>query len=517
MDQQHTENSKRIAKNTFVLYLRTIVMMLISLYTSRIVLELLGVDNYGILNVVGGVVGMFSIISGSLASSISRYLTFEIGTRNKERLKKVFSTSINIQCFIGLVILLIGETAGIWFLNTKLNIPDGRMIAAHWVLQCSLLSFVVGLISVPYNACIIAHERMNVFAYMTILDVVLKLLFVYLLFISPFDKLISYTVMMLVVSIIMRIIYGIYCARHFEECHYEKVFDKPLLKEMTSFAWWGFFGNTAWIFNTQGVNILINMFFGVAFNAARGVAGQIEGAVMQFIGNFTTALNPQITKSYAEGDKDYLFSLICRGTKYTFYLTLLFMIPVCFEANTLLSIWLIDVPPYSALFLRLSVLCTIATQYGGTAYTAIMATGKLKTYQITVTLIGCLVFPFTWLTYKLGMPVESVYYVFFPIYLILVYVRLIFLKRMMNFPISMFVRNTIYPSLLVLCLSIILPLLVVNYMTPSFLRLICTTAISIISLCFTIWGLGMNLGERKMMLGVIRRRLNKIGFLCTKS
>lgn len=241
MDQKHIENTKRVAKNTGLLYLRTIVMMFISIYTSRIVLEALGVDNYGINNVVGGVVGMFSIISGPLTGSISRFLTFALGEENKEKLQKVFSLSINIQIFIGLIVIFIAEIIGVWFINNKLNIPPDRLIAAHWVFQLSLISFFIGLVNVPYGSCLVAHERMGVFAYMTIIDVVIKLLFAYAIFVTPFDKLITFAVLNVSVGIIMRIIYGIYCVRNFDECRYKwTTFDKSLAKEMTSFAWWGF-------------------------------------------------------------------------------------------------------------------------------------------------------------------------------------------------------------------------------------------------------------------------------------
>lgn len=478
-------------------------------------LEALGVDNFGIANVVGGVVTMFTVISGSLSGSVSRFLTFALGEGDKDKLQRVFSISVNIMLALAILVFLLGEIGGIWFVNNKLNIPPGRLEAAHWVLQCSLLAFCTGLISTPYNACIIAHEKMNVFAYMTILDVAIKLLFAYMIFITPFDKLITYTVLNLAIALLMRVIYGVYCSRKFEECHYKfATFDRGLVKDMTSFAWWGFFGNTAWMFNTQGVNILINMFFGVAFNAARGVASQVETAVMGFVGNFVTALNPQITKSYAAGDKEYLFSLICRGARYTFYLTLFFMIPVCLEANTLLEIWLTEVPPYAALFLRLSVACTIATQYGNTSYTAIMATGKIGRYQIAVTVIGCLVFPLTWLAYKLGFPVESTYYVFFPIYIILILVRLVFLKILMEFPIRMFFMDAVLHSVIVLALSVIPPLLVVYNMDASFLRLVLTTLVSIPSLLLSIWFWGITKSERTLLKKEIKKRMMAIGIPC---
>lgn len=286
--------------------------MLITLYTSRVILEHLGVDDYGIYNVVGGVVAMFSVISSALSSSISRFITFELGKGDIKRLTTIFSTSVNIQLGLSAIILLIGETVGIWFINNKMNIPADRLVAANWVLQCSLLTFCINLISVPYNSSIIAHEKMSAFAYISIFEATLKLLICYILIISPIDKLILYSLLMLAVALLIRLVYGFYCARNFEECRYHIVDDKKILREMTGFASWSFFPNVAWIFNTQGVNILINLFFGVALNAARGIASQVESAVMMFVRYFTTALNPQITKYYASGEKEQMFLLIMR-------------------------------------------------------------------------------------------------------------------------------------------------------------------------------------------------------------
>ena len=309
-------NNKRIAKNTLLLYVRTLFVMLVTLYTSRVVLNTLGVSDYGIYNVVGGVVAMFSVISVSLSSSISRFITYELGHGDFDKLKRIFSTSINIQVGISLVILVLAEVFGVWFLNTKMNIPAERMTAANWVLQCSLLSFIIGLISVPYNACIIAHERMSAFAYISILEVVLKLAVVYMLLVSPYDKLATYAVLLVVVALIVRLTYGQYCKRHFEESRYRFVHDKSLIKEMTGFAGWSFFGNGAYMLNTQGVDMLINIFFGVTFNAARGVATQVQNAVMQFVNNFTVAVNPQITKSYASGEREYMYKLVFPFTRF---------------------------------------------------------------------------------------------------------------------------------------------------------------------------------------------------------
>ncbi|MCI9285906.1 MAG: lipopolysaccharide biosynthesis protein, partial [Muribaculaceae bacterium] len=371
MPEAASVKNKRIAKNTLLLYVRTFFTMCVSLFTSRLTLEALGVDNFGIYNVVGGLVGMFSIISGSITGSISRYLTYGIGKGDIEKLKVLFSTSVNVLLILSGIIILLGETIGIWFLTHKLNIPENQMYAAHWVLQCSLLAFVLGLISIPYNAAIVAHEKMNVFAYMTILDVLFRLGIVYTLFVTPFDRLITYSVFLVCVGLIMRLIYGIYCTRHFAECHYERVFDKGIFKDMSSFAGWTFLGNTSYLLNTQGVNMIINVFFGVALNAARGIVTQVEGAVMTLVNNFTTAFTPQITKSYAEGNMSYVHSLVCRGTKFSIFLLLFIIVPLIIEAPVVLSLWLKEVPPYTATFLRLSLCCNALLLMGNASLTAI--------------------------------------------------------------------------------------------------------------------------------------------------
>ena len=283
---ESSSNNKRIAKNTLLLYFRTFLLMAITLYTSRVVLATLGVDDYGIYNVVGGFVAMFSVISGALSSAISRFITFELGHGDKDKLSRIFSTSVNIQILLGILILILGETVGIWFLNNRMNIPIERMTAANWVLQCSLISFTINLISVPYNAAIIAHEKMKAFAYVSILEAVLKLAIVYLLLVSDTDKLILYAILHVFVALSIRLVYGIYCNRNFSECRYHLVYDKSLLKEMSGFAGWNFLTNGAYILNTQGVNLLINIFFGVAINAARGIVAQIDSAIMQFVNSF---------------------------------------------------------------------------------------------------------------------------------------------------------------------------------------------------------------------------------------
>lgn len=347
-DNTQSINNKRIAKNTLLLYFRMILTMLVSLFTSRVVLDSLGEANYGIYNVVGGVVAMFSVLSGSLSGAISRFLTYELGKKNMNRLKLIFSTSVNIQFLMSVIVIVLCEILGVWFTNEKMNIPADRMEAANYVLQCSIITFAINVISVPYNATIIAHEKMSAFAYIGILEVTLKLLVAYLIYISPSDKLMTYATLLLLISIILRMIYGIYCSRHFEEAKYHFVLDKKIFREMSSFAGWNLFGNTAYMLNTQGVNMLINIFFGVTSNAARAIAVQVDTAVQQFVNNFMTALNPQITKSYAAGDLDYMYKLVCRGTKFSFFIMYIFIVPIVLEADTILGIWLKQVPKIQA-------------------------------------------------------------------------------------------------------------------------------------------------------------------------
>ena len=331
-------NNKRIAKNTLLLYFRMLFMMAVSLYTSRVVLNALGVEDFGIYNVVGGVVAMFSMLSGSLSAAITRFITYELGKGNQENLKKIFSSSVTIQIGLAILIIVVAEAIGVWFLNMKMNIPDVRITAANWVFQFSILTFAVNLISVPYNASIIAHERMSAFAYISILEAIGKLAIVFLIVISPMDKLIFYAILMCAVALIVRLAYGVYCKRHFEECTYHFIFDRDLLKHMFGFAGWNFIGATSAVLRDQGGNVVINLFCGPAANAARGIAFQVNNAISGFVTNFMTALNPQITKSYAAGDRKYMMTLIFQGARLSFYMLLLLSLPVLINTHYILSL-----------------------------------------------------------------------------------------------------------------------------------------------------------------------------------
>lgn len=495
-----TVNNKRIAKNTILLYFRTLLIMAITLYTSRVILNALGVKDYGIYNVVGGVVAMFSLLSGSLSNAISRYITFELGRGDTERLKIIFSTSVNIQAGLSLLIMLLGVVGGGWFLNTHMSIPSDRLVAANWVLYCSLLMFCINLISIPYNACIIAHERMTAFAYVSILEASLKLLVCYIIVISPFDKLISYAVLLVIVAFVIRLVYGLYCNRHFAECHYKFVHDKALLKQMGSFAGWQFLTHTSWLFNTQGVNILINLYFGVALNAARGIATQVDAAVQQFVSNFMTAINPQITKCYAIGDIDNMFKLVCRGAKFSYYLLLFFALPIMLETDYILTLWLKNVPDYTVLFLRLTIIGSMLNILGNSLLTACMATGNIKKYTIWVSSVGVLVFPLTILAYECGSPVESTYVIFILVYIAVLLVKILMSKKLLNFPPVLFIREVLLKIIIITPFAVILPYLVIVLMPEeSFERLIITTLTCLFSISCVIYLLGLSNSERTLI------------------
>ncbi len=511
MSNQTSDNNKRIAKNTLLLYVRMLFTMAVSLFTSRVILNTLGVEDYGINNVVGGIVTMFSVLSGSLSSSISRFITFELGKGNIERLKTIFSTGVNIQLGMSVLIIIIAEAVGIWFLNAKMNIPADRRVAANWVFQCAILTFVLNLLSVPYNAAIIAHEKMSAFAYISVVEVTLKLIIVYMLTISPFDRLKTYAVLLLCVGAVIRFIYGYYCKRHFEECTYHFVFDKPVLKEMTGFAGWNFLGNGAYMLNTQGVNILMNLYFGVAVNAARGIATQVDAALKQFVNNFTTAVNPQITKSYAQGDLDYMHKLVCRSAKFSAFLMMFFAVPIILETNTILTIWLKTVPDYAVIFLQWIIISSFMdTVLANSLVTSMFATGKIKRYQIIVTTVGCLVFPLSWIAFKLGFEPQVGYILYFIIYTILLFVRLYLLKDMVKLPVMMYIREVLYKLAPIIVVGFSIPGILILTMDAGWLRLILVCLLSVLVTAASEYFIGLSNKEKNFVAEKIKLVIGKI-------
>ena len=507
---ENASNNKRIARNTVYLYFRTILIMLITLYTSRVILNALGVEDYGVYNAVGGVVSMFAFLTASLSAAISRFITFELGrdSNDTDKLQLIFSTSVRIQVVLSFIILILGEVVGVWFLNSKMNIPPARMMAANWVWQCCLLSFVINLISIPYNALIIAHEHMKAYAIVSILDAALRLAICFLVVFSSYDKLISYAVLTVAVTLIIRIAYGIYCKKNFTECKYVVNRNRELTKNMFGFASYSFLNNTVSIFNHQGINLLVNLFFGVLFNAARGIATQVESAIMQLVNNLTVAINPQITKSYAAADKERMFSLICKGAKYSYYLLLLFALPVFLEAEYILKLWLKIVPDYSVLFLRLTLIGAMVKMLGNTAFTAIMATGDIKKYSVWVTIVGISAFPLTYIFYRNGYSVEYAYYSYIFAYALVEIAKLRLMKTMIGFSPMRFAKDVFLNAIVVTVIATIVPCLLFAQMPNNLTRFIIVVVTSTICVVGAAYYVGMGKTERLHLKSIVSSMLS---------
>ncbi len=434
-------DSKRIAKNTVLLYVRMLFSMGVGLFTSRVILASLGIVDYGISNVAGGVVAMFGFLNAAMTTSTQRYLTFELGRGDNERLRLTFMTSLYIHIMIALIVVILAETIGLWFLKNKIVIPVGRETAAMYCYQFAIISTVVSILSYPFNAAIVSHERMGTFAYISILDVILKLGVAYTLYIVNIDKLIAYSSLVLAVQCLMTSVYVAYCWKHFDESRLRCLWDVGLLKEMGAFAGWNMWGNVAYILFTQGINILLNMFFGPVVNAARGVAVQVQGVIMQFSGNFQTAINPQITKTYSQNDLTNMHRLIFRSSKFTFFLLLCLSLPVILEADVILGLWLKTVPEYSAIFLRLMLCVAIMDSVANPLMISAAATGKVKVYQSVVGGILLAVVPVSYVVLKLGGNPYSVFVVHLSVSLIAFIVRLFIVRPLIKITVHDYTVN----------------------------------------------------------------------------
>ena len=503
-------NNKRIAKNTLLLYFRMLFMMVVSLYTSRVVLNALGVEDYGIYNVVGGIVLMFNVISGSLSAAITRFITYELGKGNQEKLKRIFSSAVTIQLGLAVIIILLAEIIGVWFLNAKMNIPIPRILAANWVFQFSVFTFAINLISIPYNATIIAHERMSAFAYISIIEAIGKLVIAYLIMVSPIDKLIFYAILMCCVALIVRFCYGIYCTRHFSECHYHFIWDKQLLKNMFSFASWNFIGASSAILRDQGGNIVINIFCGPAVNAARGIAFQVNNAIQGFATNFMTALNPQITKSYASGEHKYMLTLIFQGARLSFYMLLLLSMPIILNTHYILSIWLGIVPDHTVLFIQLVLIFALSESLSQPLITAMLATGRIRNYQIIVGGLQMMNLPLSYFLLKFGFIPETIIGVAIFISQCCLAARLILLRKMIGLPPKEYLKKVYLNVLLVTSIAFIMPFFAARQLEESFLSFIILCILTVICTGATIYYIGCNKAERLFLLNKVHNIRNKI-------
>jgi O-antigen/teichoic acid export membrane protein len=483
----------------------------VSLYTSRIVLNTLGVEDFGIYNVVGGVVMMLSFLNSSMSTATQRFLSFEIGKNDYGQLKNVFSMSVNIHAIIAVAIFVLAETIGLWFLNAKLNIPVERMVAANWVYQFSVLSFMVTVLSVPYNATIIAHERMNVYAYVSIVEVVLKLAIVFALVWFGYDKLKMYAILIFCVSVIVWVIYRFYCRRNFMESNYSFFWDKSLYKTLMNFAGWNIFGNLAWVMMNQGLNLLLNIFFGPIVNAARGIAFQVNAAVVIFVNNFRIAINPQIIKSFAVGDNEYMKKLVFEGAKYSFYLLLFLTLPMLLETNIILKIWLKIVPDYAVIFCQLVLVSTLIQCFDASFGIVFQAIGKIKENQLMSGGTYLLILPVSYVLLKLNFPPPAVFWVQIAVTIIVAFViKFYLLTKMFSMRPMDYLEKLILPVLKVSMLAIIMPILVKISMAEGFLRLFLVSCTSIFSVLVTIYYIGMNKETRLKTKNILMTRILKL-------
>lgn len=514
--QNVVDNTKRIANNTLLLYSRLLFSLVISLYSSRLVLSALGETDYGVYNVVGGVVSMFSIVTNSISGAIGRFLTFELGKNDKRKLSNLFSMSFGIQLGMSLLIVVLVETIGVWFLNAKMNIPPERMIAANWVLQFSMVSFVSSMLIVPYDACIVAHEKMNFYSVIGILDVLLKLGTALLIAYSAFrDKLIVYAAALMSCLFILQVLYVSYCKRKFEECNLHKPeWDKNLFKELFGFASWNFLGSTIGLLNGQGINIVLNLFCGAAVNAARGLAYTVNNIIANFVNNFMKALTPQIIKAYASNEMDYAIFLIYRGAKFSYFILLVLGLPVMFEADFLINLWLVDVPEHTVNFVRMILLLAFTDVLSNILGMAQGATGKIKYYQIASSSILSLNFICSYLLLRFtDFSPECVYVVAIAVSILMLVSRNIFINHSYGISFADYFKNVYLKLFVVTVSAAIIPFFIWLKMDDNMVRFFLVCAVCLISSITSILLLGCNKSERvfifdyaKSLLGKLKRR-----------
>lgn len=506
MEQNHSQNNRRIARNTLMLYVRMLFLMLVGLYTSRVVLEALGENDFGVYNVIGGVVAMFTIISGALNSAVSRFITFEMGKGKEAQLNKVYSTAVSIQLALAIIVVLIAEPAGLWFINNEMTIDPERIPAARWVLHFSLAAFVINLMSVPQMASITAHEKMSAYAYIGVLDGFLRLGVALVISCSPIDRLIFYSALMAVVVLIIRLAYGFYCRACFPECRYRPVFDRQLMAEMFSFAGWNFIGVTSGVLRDHGGNILVNIFAGPAVNAARGIAVQLNGAVQGFVTNFMTAVNPQITKSYAAGDSEYMLSLVRKSSRMSFYLLFIIALPILFNTEYLVSIWLKEVPEHTVTFVKLFLVFAICESLSNPLMTAAQATGDIKRYQIVVGGLILLNLPVSYILLHFGAAPESTVAVAIVISLVCLAARLVMLKGMVGLDVAAYVRKVCINVVSVAAVAVVLPFVAEGFFPEGFWGFCMSVVLCVISAGASILFIGCSPNERKELLDMVFRK-----------
>ena len=488
-----------------------VVMILVRLYTSRVVLEALGVSDYGLYNVIGGIIGMLGYANTLLAGGISRFLTIGLGEGNANKLRSIFSTTLSITLISSSLVLILGETIGLWFVNNEMNIPAERMLAANWVYQCALISSCLIIIQSPYTASIISHERMNVYAYMSLIDAVIKLLIVFLLVVFSYDKLVTYAILLLFANILGIIIYRIYCIRQFQECRSLTLsFDKSLFKAMLSYNSWNMVGGLAGVLANHGINIIVNIFFGTVVNAARGIANQVQTLFNSLYGNFQMAANPQLIKYYAQKDVQGMHNLCINTSRYCGYLLLCAVVPTAVNVDGLLAIWLKEVPPYTAEFSICCMMYSLSMAIDAPLGNSIHAVGRMKWPNLSTALVNMCVFPMTYIAFSYGGHPAWGYILHICSVYICTGIDLYMVKRFINFPVRRFIHNAILPVWGMLMLTLVIPILLRYYIgNDSILSTIGCFSISFVTTILVIFFFGLPNYMRIRLMGKVKKVIVK--------
>ena len=504
-------DSKRIAKNTAFLYTRMLFGMAVSLFTARILLQALGIEDYGLNNVVGGVIGLFSIVTAVLNSATSRFLTVEIGRKNESAVRRIYQNSLSLYAILCFLVFILEETIGLYMINYTLTIPESRLFACNVLYQTIVLSSILSLLIVPAGSLLISYEKMDVYAYFGVGEIIARCLLVYLVMVSPFDKLISYAVLSLVILCIITFWKLLYCLKAFSNvCSNQLKWDKPLIRSMMGFSFWNLIGSAAFILRIQGVSILINVFFGAVVNAANAIAYQINGAVSSFVSNFTTAVNPQITKTCAAQQYDEMKSLIFRSGKFTYYLLMMLCFPILFETDFILHLWLgDDVPLYTVVMTRLVLLISMVETFTYSIGCAVNATGKVKYYQLVICSIMLLIFPLTWLVFKCGLPPYYGLVIYLLTSIISLIARFYFMKKLLFISPLEYTKKVYLHTLVVSVASLILPYLLYHFMQAGWLRFILLCLTVEISNFMVIWFFGLDSVEKNFLKSMVHKILHR--------
>ena len=505
-----SSSNKRIAKNTAFLYARMLVVMVVSFYTSRVILQVLGASDYGVYGVVGGIVTIMQFLNGALSASTSRFLTFELGRGNLAELKKTFSASLGLHIIVSLLVLFLGETLGIWLLYEKLSIPEGRLLAAFWVLQFSIITTMISFTQVPYNASLIAHENLTIYAYVGLYEAFSKLAIVYLIAVSQVDKLILYAFLIMANTVLIQLFYRYYSKKRYEECDFYLVKDREIYKKLLSYSGWDLFGGLAVVCQSQGINIVLNIFFGPIVNAARAVATQVQSAVKLFVTNFLTAARPQVVKYYAEGNKEEMFTLTLRSAKFAYLLMLALVIPICFEIDFILKIWLgSNIPDGTQIFIIIILITCLVETFHSASLMAYHAIGKIKLGNIIGGSLMILALPISYFVLKTGAPAYSAFFVLLAVNSLQMIWGWVIIHKYEKFSYSELVKDVFLPSFVITAISLVAPVSIHYYFEQGWGRLIVLVFSTEIVIAISTYYIALNREARLRIRSFISSRFKK--------